>query len=353
LKPSKVKRGILPVGRPSNQMKGVVPQGHFLLRDNIVKKDNLFGLPKKEKAKWAKGLGLPSRGERILFAGCGYQYMAYAETLLESVRNVESKGVDVDRAVSFVRTFQKVGLNLAGLMAKLPLRKGEDSYTPVLLDAVQVLRKLGVNFAYLGEEEPCCGSPIYYSGFLKDFSRKAEETYGQLKSLGVREVIGLVPACTNTLKNVYPKYIEDYDLKVEYFLEFVARVLREKKVKLRFDGEITVHDPCQVARYLELSHVLREILGKIEGLKVREVATSMEATACCGGGGGMELTYPELSLKVAVNRVKELASTGVDTIVTCCPGCMLQLREGAKILGLNLKVVDAVQLLNAALVGEA
>ncbi len=326
-------------------MKGVIPQGHLLLRDNIVKKDNLFGFSPKEKARWAEGLNLPKRGERILFAGCGYQFMPYAASFLESARSLEGKGLGVDTAVSITRTLRKIGLDLPSLMSKLSPKKGEDLYTPILRSAVNFLRRLGVEFAYLGEDEPCCGSPIYYSGFIEDFAAKARDTYRRLKSLGVKEVIGLVPACTNTLKNTYPKFVEGYDLQVKHYVEFVAEILSRQNVDLTLNKTVTVHDPCQLARFLEISDVLREVLSRINGLVVKEVPTSKELTTCCGGGGGMELTYPELSLRIASNRVKELAAVGAEAIVTCCPGCVLQLREGAKMAGIEIEVLDLAQLL--------
>ena len=72
---------------------------------------------------------------------------------------------------------------------------------------------------------------------------------------------------------------------------------------------------------------------------------------CCGGGGGFEAVFPELSLTLAKNRAKELADTGAEIIVTHCPGCIMQLEAGLKELNLNnIKVVDLAEIIARSMV---
>lgn len=326
----------------------IVPRVCLLLRDNIVRNDNLFGLPSKVKGGWAEGLNLPRRHERLLFAGCGYQFMAYLEPLLEKIRGLEEKGISVERTLSLTMGFRKLGLNIPSLLSKV--KPKEDPYRQVLLETVEILRRLGVEFAYLGEEEPCCGSPLYYLGFLEAFERKAAEASKRLGEAGVREVVGLVPACTSSLKNLHPKFVKQ-NFEVKHVVEFLDEILESRPVRLSLNRTVTIHDPCQLARFLEISKVLRSLLGKIEGLKVLEAPTSGEQAMCCGGGTGLELIFPELSLRIAERRVRELLDTGASTIVTCCPGCLLQLKRGAKALNVNVEVLDVVQLVGEALRG--
>ena len=59
--------------------------------------------------------------------------------------------------------------------------------------------------------------------------------------------------------------------------------------------------------------------------------------------GCFEAVFPELSQILAVNRTKELLETGAEIIVTHCPGCIMQLKDGLK----ELKV-DGVQVLDLA-----
>jgi Fe-S oxidoreductase len=245
----------------------------------------------------------------------------------------------------------KMGIDLTSITAKMTPSK-EDPYTGILSKAVRVLRKLGVDVGYMYEEEPCCGSPLYYAGFEDEYAEHAQENYEIFKSSGVKKVIGLVPACTSALKNVYPKFIEKYDLEVEHFFEIVARRLREtgKKLKLEKRVFMTYHEPCQLSRYLGLVEQPREIMRRIEGLEWVEADPdhSGEWSTCCGGGG-LELCFPELSERLGVRRVEELLKSGAPVIATSCPACVLQIGKAVEKLKVKVKVVDLVEILNEAL----
>ncbi|GAI09777.1 unnamed protein product, partial [marine sediment metagenome] len=126
-----------------------------------------------------------------------------------------------------------------------------------------------------------------------------------------------------------------------------------KSGELRFPEEVkvTYHDPCQLARYLEVIEEPRQILRAIKGIKLVEPEwTKGEWTTCCGGGGGFEAVFPELSQMLAVNRVRELLETGTQIIVTQCPGCIMQLKDGLKQLKTDgVKVLDLAQIVAMAM----
>jgi Fe-S oxidoreductase len=78
--------------------------------------------------------------------------------------------------------------------------------------------------------------------------------------------------------------------------------------------------------------------------------TCGEWSTCCGGGGGLEAVFPELSRVLAVNRTRELLETGAEIIVTHCPGCIMQLKEGLRELKVeNVEVLDLSQVVAMAL----
>ena len=78
--------------------------------------------------------------------------------------------------------------------------------------------------------------------------------------------------------------------------------------------------------------------------------TRGEWATCCGGGGGFEAVFPELSQVLAVNRAKELLDTGAEIIVTHCPGCIMQLKDGLKELKVDgVEVLDLAQIVAMAM----
>jgi heterodisulfide reductase subunit B len=331
---------------------GVIPVGHVYIRESVLERGNIFGIA-EDRSAWAKNLNLPRKADYIFFAGCGYQLMRFAEGMMGTIRTTQKMGMGMGRVIGISKAFRRLGIDVVSITSKVTTAGKEDPYTKVLSNAVSVLRKLGVNLGYLGEDEPCCGSPLYYSGFVDDYVKNARKNYDLLKSLGVKKIIGIIPACTASLKNLYPKLVDGYDIEVKHFVEVVAERLRETnlKPKLKEKMVITYHDPCQLSRYLNITTEPREIIYRIEGLEVREPEEMQkgEWSTCCGGGGGMEVCFPELSERLAVRRVEELLATGASVIATSCPACIMQLLKGINKLKADIKIIDLAEILDKAL----
>ena len=121
--------------------------------------------------------------------------------------------------------------------------------------------------------------------------------------------------------------------EVKHFCEVVAEKIDSLHLRFPRQVKVTYHDPCQLVRYLGLMEEPRKILRAIKGIELVEPKwTKGEWATCCGGGGGFEAVFPEMSEMLAVNRAKELLETGAQIIVTHCPGCIMQLKTGLKAL---------------------
>ena len=178
----------------------LVPPGLTYLADNIITKQNILGVSKEQGAKWAHKLNLPARGETVFFAGCGYQFSAQLEVLMNLARGVDKSVIGAELPMRFARFQKKLGLNLPGIYSNVisysndlyhstPLTRGKDRAHPgepeikPLEAAIKVLRNLGIQPAYLGKDEPCCGATLYNAGHSTvsndkpmGFTRKAAET---------------------------------------------------------------------------------------------------------------------------------------------------------------------------------
>jgi len=328
----------------------LVPPGLTYLADNILSRQNILGVSKEQGARWARGLDLPGQAETIFFAGCGYQFSAQLETLMSLIRNIDKSVIGTELPMRFAQFQKKLGLNLPAVYSNV-LSRGVEAEARPLEAAVKVLRKLGIQPGYLAANEPCCGAPLYQAGLQTKFAENARRAHKTLKSAGVKQVIGIVPYCTHALQKLFPLYVEGYDLEVRHFLEVVAEKL--PSLKLRFPRKVraTYHDPCQLVRYLQLIDEPRRILNAIEGIELVETAwTKGEWATCCGGGGGFEAVFPELSQVLAVNRARELLETKPDIIVTHCPGCVMQLKDGLRQLKVEgVEVLDLAEVIAAAM----
>jgi heterodisulfide reductase subunit B len=346
----------------------LVPPGLTYLADNIITKQNILGVSKEQGAHWARHLNLPTRGDTIFFAGCGYQFSAQLEVLMSLARGVDKSVIGAELPMRFARFQKKLGLNLPAIYSnvisysnalyhsnvltrgKAKSRGSEPEIKP-LEAAVKVLRNLGIQPAYLGKDEPCCGATLYHAGLQSRFSENAHHAYQVLKDAGVKRIIGVVPYCTHALQKLFPLFIKGYDLEVRHFLEIVAEKISLFKLRYPRKVRVTYHDPCQLVRYMNLIEEPRRILRAIEGVTLVETDwTRGEWATCCGGGGGFETVFPELSEVLAVNRVTELMETKPDIIVTHCPGCIMQLKDGLRKLKVEgVEVLDLSEVVATAM----
>ena len=74
---------------------------------------------------------------------------------------------------------------------------------------------------------------------------------------------------------------------------------------------------------------------------------SRKQTFCCGAGGA-HMWMEERAKPINVERVREAAATGADTLAVACPYCAVMLDDGVQSEGSDLRVVDVATLLAEA-----
>jgi len=69
---------------------------------------------------------------------------------------------------------------------------------------------------------------------------------------------------------------------------------------------------------------------------------------CCGSGGLYNITHPQMAQRLLQRKMRDVAATGAQVIVTANAGCALQLEAGLKRYGLSGRVAHVVELLDEA-----
>jgi glycolate oxidase iron-sulfur subunit len=73
-----------------------------------------------------------------------------------------------------------------------------------------------------------------------------------------------------------------------------------------------------------------------------------EANWCCGSAGIYNLTQPDMANQLLDRKVRHIRSTTADVVATANPGCLLQVLNGCRNAGLELRVVHPITLLAEA-----
>ncbi len=325
------------------------PPGLAFVETNIRERGNVLGAARGSRAAWAKGRHFNADQGSIFFSGCGYQYGAQVECLTSLLKKLDKSALGADLPLSLGGLAQGFGLNPALLYTKLFARRREEGVP--LKAAVAVLQALGRDVGYLGEAEPCCGALLHFMGHEETFAKNTVRAYEVFKEHGVREIISIVPSCTHALRDLMPRHVPGWDITVRHFSEVVAEDLKTRRGHWPEPQKVTFHDPCQLGRFFGVYDAPRTIIGAVDNLELVEPeGTSGEYSTCCGGGAGFETIFPELAEIIGANRARELADTGAGLILTQCPGCIAQLRDGLKtIYREDIEILDLAEVAARAL----
>ncbi len=109
---------------------------------------------------------------------------------------------------------------------------------------------------------------------------------------------------------------------------------------------VTYQDSCHLLHGQKIREAPRKLLRAIPGLELVEMAM---ADYCCGSAGSYNVTETQTSLEILAEKMKHARATNAPVIVTANPGCLLQMRAGAKIHSTGQEVVHVIELLDRAL----
>jgi Fe-S oxidoreductase len=117
---------------------------------------------------------------------------------------------------------------------------------------------------------------------------------------------------------------------VLHITEFLLDLLNQGSLVLEGgtqEGTYVYHDPCILSRKLEVVKTPRTLLASIPGVKLSETQFSGTETRCCGMGGLLSVTHPQLSFEMGKRRLCQLESTAPH-IISACPACKISLTRG-------------------------
>jgi iron-sulfur cluster protein len=228
-------------------------------------------------------------------------------------------------------------------------------YPEQLEAAVSVMAKHKVAMEFpMGQS--CCGLPVEMMGEVDAARHVAAQNVLAMSKDEFDHIVTLCASCASHLTHAYPRLLADdpmlapkaHDMakKVVPFSVLMNDILTFSKTDSKGLGPATTyHAPCHLCRALKIKEAPKELIRKA-GLDFRPAD---EEQTCCGFGGTYSSKFPAISAQILEKKLADAATTGAKQLVTECPGCVLQLRGGAKKRSLDLTVLHIAELLQQSL----
>jgi Fe-S oxidoreductase len=145
----------------------------------------------------------------------------------------------------------------------------------------------------------------------------------------------------------------DQSRPLESVVETLGRYIREGRIRVdksRNPEPVTFHDSCNVARSGGIVEEPREVLRQVCA-DFREMVPNRTDNYCCtGGGGALSMAeYRPFRLEVARLKADQLRATGAKLVCTMCHNCVDGLADVIKHYGLEMRVVQVLELVDRAL----
>jgi glycolate oxidase iron-sulfur subunit len=223
---------------------------------------------------------------------------------------------------------------------------------------VRVLQRNGCE-VHVPAGQTCCGALHVHAGMRDQARELARRNIDALLGGGYDAIITNAAGCGSTLKE-YDELLEhdeEYRGRAREFrrlmkdaTEFLASIELNRTGLGPLPYRVTYQDSCHLAHGQKIRAAPRQLLRSIPELTLREMPN---ADICCGSAGIYNVVQNEMAMEILERKMAAVNVVDPDVIATANPGCMIQLRAGAKLHGRSQHVVHVVELLDEAYGGPA
>ena len=265
--------------------------------------------------------------------------------LQTQARNIkESSGLEIP--------FDQEGVDYLVLLSSM-----EVINFPEYLEAIaRIFKQAGKSWTISSEafEATNSGIQIGTSDIARELVSRVVEAAEKLK---VKTVVS--PECGHAYTAIRwdgPNLMERrFSFKVKHIIEVLDELREEGLLKIEGveESRMTFHDPCQLVRKGGVIEQPRNLL-KMVATNCVEMEDHGKMNWCCGAGGGVSAIEEAEDIRLkAFNRKKtQLEQLQVDTLVTACANCRIQLEEGLEMNEMDIPVVGLTEMLADHLVED-
>jgi L-lactate dehydrogenase complex protein LldE len=215
--------------------------------------------------------------------------------------------------------------------------------------AVKLLEQAGCE-VHVPRAQTCCGQPAWNAGDNRNAAAIARNVVEAFE--GFDYVVAPSGSCAGMLRRHYPDVLKAdprYAARAlalaersHELMSFLVRVRGMTSVAGRCPKSFCYHDSWSSLREMGVRDEPRTLLSSVEGLERRELS---DPEICCGFGGLFSVKYPEISERMADDKLADAKATGASMLVGGDLGCLLHLAGRARRKGIDLEVRHAAELL--------
>ncbi|MCP5091063.1 MAG: (Fe-S)-binding protein [Gammaproteobacteria bacterium] len=225
-----------------------------------------------------------------------------------------------------------------------------DLYRPnVGFAAVKLLENAGYQVEVPGAQT-CCGQPAFNSGDYDSTREIAMQVIAAFEDFDY--VVGASGSCMGTIKTYYADLFKDepdwqkraaqLTDKAFELTSFLTDIAGIDSVDAGFEANITYHDSCTGLRELGVKQQPRQLLDSVKGLSLTEMANS---ETCCGFGGTFCIKFPQISTRLASDKVDNIEASKAEVLLGGDMGCLLNIGGRLKRLDKSVKVYHVAEVL--------
>jgi glycerol-3-phosphate dehydrogenase subunit C len=211
---------------------------------------------------------------------------------------------------------------------------------------VRVLEKNGILVNY--PEQKCCGMPHLGQSRMNAVLDRARFNVNSLTQES-GDIVTSCSSCALMIKHYYPRLLnteeaEAISRRTYDIIEYLVLLHEQGSLDTDFTdthGNFVYHAPCHLKSLGEqLTERRLKLLSAIPGLSVDQVDRG-----CCGlaGSFGASKRNRAQSLQIGAGLFEALRGTPDCQVLTECPGCKLQIEQGA-----GISVIHPIQLFERA-----
>jgi L-lactate dehydrogenase complex protein LldE len=211
--------------------------------------------------------------------------------------------------------------------------------------AVKLLEQSGCDVV-VPQTQTCCGQPAWNAGADKPAREIAEQVVAAFSEFDY--VVAPSGSCAGMIKRHYPEVLKNAPralalaAKTHELTSFLLNVRGMNAVTAKCEARACYHDSCSSLREMKVRNQPRKLLASVEGLSITELT---DGEVCCGFGGLFSVKYPEISERMADDKIADATATGADMLIGGDLGCLLHLEGRMKRQGKTMRVRHVAEVL--------